>query len=213
MQEKKQIIQFSKIFKVISTIIMWIMIISSAIIAISGVVIAIAMKNVEIDNGTIRIMDEEILKIETESNTIKVLEEEQEHTFTIDEDSINIVNTIIEKINSQNATIIIESFMIAAIIESILLIIICTKAKNIFQDIIEKETPFVESTPKNLRMISYIVIATMVLDIIYGIALSIIIKTSISYSIPVTGILIVLFLFFLEYISNYGYKLENKKGK
>ena len=31
MQEKKQIIQFSKIFKVISTIIMWIMIISSAI--------------------------------------------------------------------------------------------------------------------------------------------------------------------------------------
>ena len=63
MQEKKQIIQFSKIFKVISTIIMWIMIISSAIIAISGVVIAIAMKNVEIDNGTIRIMNEEILRI------------------------------------------------------------------------------------------------------------------------------------------------------
>ena len=215
MKEKKQIVKLSKIFKISTTIIMWLMIVATAMIAISAVVIAIAMRNVDIKDGTVKVMNETILKVETNENTLMITSEGKEiYTLTLDETDRETANLLIEKTTSKNATFIIELVMVIGLIDSILMIMICTKIKNILQAIIEKQTPFVENTPQNLKFVAILYSSIMVLDILFTIIFSIITKTSINIDIPISGIISVIFILYLGYISTYGYNLENpKKGK
>lgn len=215
MKEKNQIVKLSKFFKVLTTIIMWLMIVATAMIAISAVVIAIAMRNVDIKDGIVKVMNEEILKVETNESVLIITNEDKEiYTLTLEETDLKTANLLIEKTTSKNATFIIELVMAIGLIDSILMIMICTKIKNILQDIIEKQTPFVENTPRNLKFVAILYTSIMVLDILFTIIFSIITKTSINIDIPISGIISVIFILYLGYISTYGYNLENpKKGK
>ncbi len=215
MKEKNQIVKLSKFFKVLTTIVMWLMIVATAMIAISAVVIAIAMRNVDIKDGIVKVMNEEILKVETNESLLIITSEGKDiYTLTLDETDLQTANLLIEKTTSKNATLIIELVMAIGLIDSILMIMICTKIKNILQDIIEKQTPFVENTPQNLKFVAILYSSIMVLDIIFTMVFSIITKTSINIDIPISGIISVIFILYLGYISTYGYNLESpKKGK
>lgn len=215
MKEKNQIVKLSKFFKVLTTIIMWLMIVATAMIAISAVVIAIAMRNVDIKDGIVKVMNEEILKVETNESVLIITNEDKEiYTLTLEETDLKTANLLIEKTTSKNATFIIELVMAIGLIDSILMIIICTKIKNILQDIIEKQTPFVENTPRNLKFVAILYTSIMVLDILFTMIFSIITKTSINIDIPISGIISVIFILYLVYISTYGYNLETpKKGE
>lgn len=215
MKEKKQIVKLSKFFKVLTTIVMWLMIVATAMIAISAVVIAIAMRNVDIKDGIVKVMNEEILKVETNESLLIITSEGKDiYTLTLDETDLQTANLLIEKTTSKNATFIIELVMAIGLIDSILMIMICTKIKNILQDIIEKQTPFVENTPQNLKIVAILYSSIMVLDILFTMVFSIITKTSISFDIPISGIISVIFILYLGYISTYGYNLESpEKGK
>lgn len=215
MKEKNQIVKLSKFFKVLTTIVMWLMIVATAMIAISAVVIAIAMRNVDIKDGIVKVMNEEILKVETNESLLIITSEGKDiYTLTLDETDLQTANLLIEKTTSKNATFIIELVMAIGLIDSILMIMICTKIKNILQDIIEKQTPFVENTPQNLKFVAILYSSIMVLDILFTMVFSIITKTSISFDIPISGIISVIFILYLGYISTYGYNLESpEKGK
>ena len=215
MKEKNQIVKLSKFFKVLTTIVMWLMIVATAMIAISAVVIAIAMRNVDIKDGIVKVMNEEILKVETNESLLIITSEGKDiYTLTLDETDLQTANLLIEKTTSKNATFIIELVMAIGLIDSILMIMICTKIKNILQDIIEKQTPFVKNTPQNLKFVAILYSSIMVLDIIFTMVFSIITKTSINIDIPISGIISVIFILYLGYISTYGYNLESpKKGK
>lgn len=215
MKEKNQIVKLSKFFKVLTTIVMWLMIVATAMIAISAVVIAIAMRNVDIKDGIVKVMNEEILKVETNESLLIITSEGKDiYTLTLDETDLQTANLLIEKTTSKNATFIIELVMAIGLIDSILMIMICTKIKNILQDIIEKQTPFVENTPQNLKIVAILYSSIMVLDILFTMVFSIITKTSISFDIPISGIISVIFILYLGYISTYGYNLESpEKGK
>lgn len=215
MKEKDQIVKLSKLFKYLNVIIMWLMIVVSAMIAISAVVIAVAMRNVDINNGEVKVMSETILKFETNKNELIISTEDKNfYSITLDETDLQTANHLIEKTTSKNAVLVIELIMAIGLIDSILMIIICTKIKNVLQDIIEKQTPFVEKTSQNLNYVAILYSSIMALDILFTIIFSIITKTNIDIDIPVSGIISVVFILYLGYISTYGYNLEtSKKGE
>lgn len=209
---EEKIKSISKVFKILTNILIAIMIIASAAIAISAVTIGIAMQKVEVKNGSVNLMNEVLLKFELEDTNLVITSEDKElYSITLDEEGMKTAKTLISKTTTKNATLAIEAIMLIGFIESILLIMIFNKVKNIFSDINEKGTPFVEKTPNNLKFISIIYGIMLIADIAFTIALSIITKTSISIDIPIYGIITIMFIMFLGYTSDYGYNLETKK--
>lgn len=212
MKEKNQIVKLSKFFKIVSNIMIGIMTFVTGVMFVVAIFFAIAMKSVEVKNGELYAADTRVLKVETQGNELTLtIEGEENYNFTLDENALKTVNYLIENATTNSITLVMELIFISAIAESCLIIAICIKAKNIFKDIIKEETPFVANTQENLKVIAILVGVILAIDIVLPILLSIITKLSVNLNIPLAGIISIVFILYLGYVSNHGYKLENPK--
>ena len=105
---EEKIKSISKIFKILTNILIALMIIASAAIAISAVTIGIAMQKVEVKNGSVNLMNEVLLKFELEDKNLVITSEEKElYSITLDEEGIKTAKTLINKTTTKNATLAI----------------------------------------------------------------------------------------------------------
>lgn len=96
---------------------------------------------------------------------------------------------------------------VVAIATFILLAVALGYLEKLFKNIHEGDTPFTLENVKNIKMMTYYMIAVTILSSVLSALISFFVGTDVTLSIG-TGLVTILFLYSISYIFEYGYELQ-----
>ena len=202
---------------IIAKIIKVFIIIAAVCLAIVMVMIPVVFKKIEISPDTI--------KINTRRN--EVVLREHDHHFNILYDGEEVFDTIldgdndkeifrgiVEHYGKKNIILSMEVLFVLTIVIIALIYNTLHLAEKFFKNIYYNRTPFTLDNSKILSNIAYLVIATIVVNVLSSSLLSywLFKDFTIGFDFSLIKVVGILALFSLSYIFKYGYNLETSDG-
>ena len=187
----------------------------ASIIGIVGVIIAmvimpIIIGNVKVINDTtIKVFGEEI-KYESEEDEL-IIEYDNKENIINDSNEVMVINTVIEKLETNSsATIIlfIEISFSLLIVSLILLYLTMNHLEKLFLNIHNGDTPFTLDNIKHIRKMALFMIIAVIIPNISGLITEIIFNNNLGIEFEMFDLIYILFLFSMAYIFEYGYEIQ-----
>lgn len=128
-------------------------------------------------------------------------------------DEVKAVEQILEYLEKDNLSkvcLVIEITIVFAIATVILNYIALRYIDRVFVSMSEDDTPFVEDHPSNFRKAANFLIVMVLVQFCSGIISSLMMESDISLAVEFRDIGVILVLFILAYVFEYGYKLQSK---
>lgn len=203
-EDQKKMKNISKAVSVISNIGKVACRVSIFAVILSAVAVIFLFKNIEIEDNKI-IWDNHIveLELETYNNKVslkvdgKVIEEDY---YSLDE--IHINNLF--RYKKSTIIIIIEICSIAIIITLYIISLVLSHLNKLFNNFAVLDTPFTLENVSHIKMISWLMIFTIIFTSICEGILEMISYNRFGFSIELFNIVEILFLFSISYIFEYG---------
>jgi len=167
--------------------------------------------NVDTSEEKITILDHDV-SYERGEDKITIFDGEEHVDFT-GSDEIEIFDKMLEFFDGSEfskAIICLELLLIFAEVVICLAYFTLKEIDKVFVNVNKDDSPFGKDNPIAFKKTAYYLIAIMVVKVISDIIVGIIIG-NISFNISLTTIFIILSLFTLSYIFEYGYELQNKE--
>ena len=205
----KAIYIIARIFKVIT------------IIGIVGLLIAmiaapVATSNIKVKDNQLKVFGE---KIEYErTDTYITFNDGKDNIKTFnDKDEVEAIGKVLDYIEDNNmtrVTIILEFVLVC--LEGVLVLtnMIFAKLDKLFTNVHNGDTPFTMENVGYIKMISYLMIATLVFNMLASGFGELLLEGGIDFGMNLKDILYILILFSLSYIFEYGYYIQqDSNGK
>ena len=188
------------------------------IIGVVGVVLAMLIVpfitgNIKVSesNKTIKIFDEEI-KYERDDKTLTFTKDDD--TTTIDDkDAVFALNKVFDYLEENDLTkitIFVELTFVFAIASLIITFMMLAKVRKLFDNIHDKNTPFIMENVEYIRKIAIFLIILAAVKIAAGSLSSLLITSSSSFSFSLTDVVFILVVYVISYIFEYGCSLQAK---
>lgn len=187
----------------------------ASIIGIVGVIIAtvimpIIIGNLKVVNDTtIKVFGEEI-KYESEEDEL-IIEYDNKENIINDYNEVMVINTVIEKLQSNSSTTIIlfiEVSFSLIIVSLILLYLTMNHLEKLFLNIHNGDTPFTLDNIKHIRKMALFMIIAVIIPNISGLITEIIFNNNLGIEFEMFDLIYILFLFSMAYIFEYGYEIQ-----
>ena len=210
-QKQKKVKTLSNTISLISKISGIILKVAIPFVLLAMILLPYLISNVEIKDNEISFKNEKITLID--DNTIAI---NNAMILSIDEEISK--SDIINIFNNNSKTKIIsytEIAFIFLIIDLIVMIIILNYIEKLFNNIKNNNTPFTLDNVNYIKRISYLMILLILITPISGNIFNNILNiTKDNGGIDITSILMILILFCMSYIFEYGYEIQkDSKGK
>ena len=210
-QKQKKVKTLSNTISLISKISGIILKVAIPFVLLAMILLPYLISNVEIKDNEISFKNEKITLID--DNTIAI---NNAMILSIDEEISK--SDIINIFNNNSKTKIIsytEIAFIFLIIDLIIMIIILNYIEKLFNNIKNNNTPFTLDNVNYIKRISYLMILLILITPISGNIFNNILNiTKDNGGIDITSILMILILFCMSYIFEYGYEIQkDSKGK
>ena len=210
-QKQKKVKTLSNTISLISKISGIILKVAIPFVLLAMILLPYLISNVEIKDNEISFKNEKITLID--DNTIAI-----NNTMILSIDEEISKSDIINIFNNNSKTKIIsytEIAFIFLIIDLIVMIIILNYIEKLFNNIKNNNTPFTLDNVNYIKRISYLMILLILITPISGNIFNNILNiTKDNGGIDITSILMILILFCMSYIFEYGYEIQkDSKGK
>ena len=210
-QKQKKVKTLSNTISLISKISRIILKVAIPFVLLAMILLPYLISNVEIKDNEISFKNEKITLID--DNTIAI-----NNTMILSIDEEISKSDIINIFNNNSKTKIIsytEIAFIFLIIDLIVMIIILNYIEKLFNNIKNNNTPFTLDNVNYIKRISYLMILLILITPISGNIFNNILNiTKDNGGIDITSILMILILFCMSYIFEYGYEIQkDSKGK
>ena len=210
-QKQKKVKTLSNTISLISKISGIILKVAIPFVLLAMILLPYLISNVEIKDNEISFKNEKITLID--DNTIAI-----NNTMILSIDEEISKSDIINIFNNNSKTKIIsytEIAFIFLIIDLIIMIIILNYIEKLFNNIKNNNTPFTLDNVNYIKRISYLMILLILITPISGNIFNNILNiTKDNGGIDITSILMILILFCMSYIFEYGYEIQkDSKGK
>ena len=193
------------VFAILGRVCLWI---ALPIVIICFVAIPLLLKDVTIDRTGFAFKNEKVNLVENEEGV--ELKYKNYKIADIKAGEKDILYKAIDKYSNKKMIAIVEVALGGAIISLIIGIIVLKRANKLFDNINEKETPFVEENVGLIRNIAYLMLAEFVVSIVIGGVLEVISSGILSYSMNFSAIFTFLLVFGSSYIFEYGCSLQEE---
>ncbi len=212
-EKQKKMKGISKTIYVIARIGEIVLIVSSVILAVLMFAFLIFANGVKIEDNSI-IFFEETYNYETNDRIITVTEEStgKSTQLYVDTDS-----DLQEFFNNHSKTFFVintEFIGICIIAFSTLIFFMLKNIEKLFINIHNEDTPFTLENINYIRKIAMFLIIAIIAPTIFGIIFQAIIKMDMNIGIELMDLILVLIIFSMAYIFEYGYELQlDSRGK
>ena len=212
-EKQKKMKGISKTIYVIARIGEIVLIVSSVILAVLMFAFLIFANGVKIEDNSI-IFFEETYNYETNDRIITVTEEStgKSTELYVDTDS-----DLQEFFNNHSKTFFVintEFIGICIIAFSTLIFFMLKNIEKLFINIHNEDTPFTLENINYIRKIAMFLIIAIIAPTIFGIIFQAIIKMDMNIGIELMDLILVLIIFSMAYIFEYGYELQlDSRGK
>lgn len=211
--DSKGLKTLSKFISIIAKIVKVCLIIAIPFLIALMIIVPIIVKNLEIGDNYIKYKNSsgEVLTIQGEDillsgkYTIKYKDE-----ITTGEIRYDLLGEVAKNIRGMDQTKIIvfsEVSLVLTIASVVLGVVFFTYLSKLFKNISEK-TPFTIDNIKYLKMITYILIANIIVEILLEFIVKVFVSVDISSNLGSNSIIVMLVLASLIYIFKYGYNLQ-----
>ncbi len=193
------------VLAIIARVCLWIVL---PIIIICFVAVPLLLKDVTIDRTGFAFKNEKINIVETAEGAELKYKNSKIADMSVGEK--DLLYKALDKYSNKKMIAIVEIALGGAIISLIIGIILLKRAKKLFDNINEKETPFVEENVGLIRNIAYLMLAEFVASIVIGGILEVVSSGILSYTMNFSPIFTFLLAFGSSYIFEYGCSLQEE---
>lgn len=199
--------KYSQIISVISQILWIILIIATIFIAILGTIASFLFSRLEIDNyNNISLYDITI-------NTDKIITYLPPELKSSTESVINYFKAFISEHTKAQKFLMIETFVIIAVAELIIMIMLIYNIYILFKNIHEKETPFIKDNSRKLRYISLLLLIIISIDCLGTNFIYALYSLNFKTTFNLSSLYIIFIIYTFSYLFEYGHSLELKINK
>ena len=214
-EKQKKVKALSKIIAVIAKI-GWIgSIVGISIIALTMVVLPIALKDINVKDNKI-IANNNVIEVVDEDNKITLKHDNIIIATESNQESVAIIKDVINS-NLSNKGLLIayaETALITLIACLVLSILMFKRLEKLFNNINEGDTPFTLENVEQIKKIAYLMIGLIILPNLGGTIFELILKKDLDVSFELFNVVEILILFVISYIFEYGYEIQlDSKGK
>lgn len=215
MEEEKNYVKkmkgLSKALSIISKICKVFIIIGGCAIVFAMIVIPLLFKKITVTNNELKINNESVLTI---------TEKEDKMQITLFGTSI-LVDTSkeefaeIEKIFNEKSKGMLLTYIEATLCISIATLLIVYMALHyidkLFTNIMNEKSPFTMDNVNYIRRCGYYLIAAIAVPLVLSGIFEIITKTELMFNWNLVEVILILVIFTMSYVFEYGYNVENKE--
>ncbi len=203
----------SKALSIISKILKVLVIIGACGIILCMVVLPMLFKKVDITDNEIKINEQSILSVEKDEEkvSLKVFDK----VVVLDTDVVEY-EEILKVFNEKSKGYVLtysETLLFISLVCIVILYMCLIYIDKLFTNIVKKDSPFELENALYLRKCGYYTIALIVAPLILSGLYEMISGTNMIFNWNFVEILLVLVIFTMSYVFEYGYYLENKKSK
>lgn len=199
--------KYSQIISVISQILWIILIIATIFIAVLGTIASFLFSRLEIDNyNNISLYDITI-------NTDEIITYLPTELKSSTESVINYFKAFISEHTKAQKFLMIETFVIIAVAELIIMIMLIYNIYILFKNIHEKETPFIKDNSRKLRYISLLLLIIISIDCLGTNFIYALYNLNFKTTFNLSSLYIIFIIYTFSYLFEYGHHLELKYNK
>lgn len=210
--KKKHYKTMTKVMHIITKLARIFMIVGVVGLLIGLIVVPIVGSTIKIntDAQTIRVLDENF-NYEREAGKINILHGD-EKTVISGDDEVKAFDLVLDYLGDsklQKAIIVVELILVFAIAALVLNYIALRYLDKVFVGLSTDNTPFTSEHPRNFRMAGNYLVAVLITQVVGGGIIELIADNDFSSNFEYTNIMVILALFTLAHIFEYGYKLQS----
>lgn len=187
----------SKVVYILSKVLEIILIVTNSILFVAGVACTFAVKHIKLSETSIYL------------GKIKLMSYDMEELMT-SETGRKILETVKSFFESGTKPLVIPAYIFMCVIGLTILIFAFHYLYKLFKNIHESDTPFNNENISTITKLIYTLIIYICLPALISYIFEIIFKIPLLYSWGIFEVLIVLILFGVKYIFEYGVHLESK---
>ncbi len=205
-EKQKKVKTLSKIISVLSEIgkvIIWLAI---PLIALVIILAPSVVKNIDVKDNQITFKDTKV-DLETKGTKLYITYDNSK----VGDISQNEYNRLVEVFNnnSKNKLIFfVEASLISLEITLILLSFILKNLKKLSDNIHNQDTPFTLENVKHIKIIAYLMIASILIPNVSGTIFEGILHADLNIGMEMFDIITILIIFTLSYVFEYGYEIQ-----
>lgn len=214
-EKQKKVKALSKIIAVIAKIGWISSIVGISIIALTMVVLPIALKDINVKDNKI-IANNNVIEVVDVDNKITLKHDNIIIATESNQESVAIIKDVINS-NLNNKALLIaytETALITLIACLVLSILMFKRLEKLFNNINEGDTPFTLENVEHIKKIAYLMIGLIILPNLGGTIFELILKKDLDVSFELFNVVEILIIFVISYIFEYGYEIQlDSKGK
>ena len=202
----KTLSKILQVFAIIGSVGLYIGVVA---ILICAVVIPFIMKDVKISKSEISYKNQIVEIRENDEDYIELYYKDKKIT-TIDEVNKETIYKYLDKYSANKITIIVETALVLSIISFIIMIVAFKYAINLFKNINEQDTPFIEENVTLLRKLGKTLIVLLVVEVIGSGIMSVVAINVLDFDLNFTSLGAIFMVFMMGYIFEHGCKLQEQ---
>lgn len=211
--DQRKLKSFSKAIEVIAKICRVFVYIALVAIVFLMFMIPVIMKNIEVsedaiivDDVSIKLADSELQVIEGGKVVSNVdISNSSENVLVFD-----IIKGVLDNYSKAEIVASAEFGLIVVIVSLVLYSFVFKYLAKLFGNINKEEKPFTSENAIYLRKIAYLVLWTVIVSFISSIVFGFMFNLDLSSGISLTDVIIILFLYCMAYIFEYGKNIQGK---
>ena len=212
-EKQKQMKGISNVLSLIGKIASIVLRVALGFVIVAMILIPVAINSLEVKNGKLISNNDKIKIVESEKDyNVKVANKTAVSDIT-DKDSKKII-TALENHSKPELIVLVEVGFIFILALLIILIKLLKHLELLFSNINKGDTPFTLDNVKHIKMMSYFMIASIILASICETIFTITISRNVMLNIDLFDIIQILFVYSMSLVFEYGYEIQlDSKGK
>lgn len=215
MEEEKNYIKkmkgLSKALSIISKICKVFIIIGTCGILFAMVIIPLLFKKITVTNNELKINDESILTITEKEDKMELTLFGKVVMVDVSKEEFEEIEKIFNEKSKGMLLTYIEATMCIAVATLVIIYMALHYIDKLFTNIMNEKSPFTMDNVNYIRRCGYYLIAAVAVPLVLSGIFEIITKTELMFNWNLVEVILILVIFTMSYVFEYGYNVENKE--
>ena len=215
MEEEKNYVKkmkgLSKALSIISKICKVFIIIGGCAIIFSMIVIPLLFKKITVTDNELKINDESILTLIEKDDKMQITLFGTSILADTSKEEFEEIEKIFNEESKGKLLTYIEATMCIAVATIVVVYMALHYIDKLFTNIMNEKSPFTMDNVNYIRRCGYYLIAAVAVPLVLSGIFEIITKTELMFNWNLVEVILILVIFTMSYVFEYGYNIENKE--
>ena len=216
MEEEKSYVKkmkgLSKALSIISKICKVFIIIGGCAIVFAMIIIPLLFKKITITNNELKVNDESILTITEKEDKMELTLFEKTVMMDVSKEEFEEIEKIFSEESKGKLLTYIEASMCITVATLLIVYMALHYIDKLFTNIMNEKSPFTMDNVNYIRRCGYNLIAAIAVPLVLSGIFEIITKTELMFNWNLVEVILILVIFTMSYVFEYGYNVENKQS-